>query len=340
LLDEFLETRGDRLIADPLKRAVFQHDLWAVFDWLAGGAESNPDARKALMPRVARLIRRVALSRDQIEQLPDTYVAAVDSRTFADRFDGPRTDRAFLPRDIFNVGGPWVVIGGLEPVAAQHAGEISRSAFSVMWRLPGGEAATLEYLKKLWDFPEPYVVEPFVTDGERRVMVNPALPAVPDGTHIALVRKMLLIDQLGAVVPSALTEQIQLRVLFERDQHFFEFRMRRRRLFAGETGGLQAVRPGDQAYFTFSSHGIDPLERPSGSPRPPEILKICASCHQPGPAVQSVLSLRRVLKPHALLDSRHPRWDRWFSQANVAAARKADRADWGLLQGFWQSNPW
>ncbi len=35
LLDVFLSTQGEELIADPLKRAMFQRDMWAVFDWLA-----------------------------------------------------------------------------------------------------------------------------------------------------------------------------------------------------------------------------------------------------------------------------------------------------------------
>jgi hypothetical protein len=34
-LDEFLSVHAEQSIADPLKRAVFQHDLWAVFDWSA-----------------------------------------------------------------------------------------------------------------------------------------------------------------------------------------------------------------------------------------------------------------------------------------------------------------
>src|SRR3990172_196267 len=33
-LDEFLTTHAENLIDDPLKRAMFQRDLWAVFDWL------------------------------------------------------------------------------------------------------------------------------------------------------------------------------------------------------------------------------------------------------------------------------------------------------------------
>ena len=36
LLEEFINTHGERLIDDPLKRAFLQRDLWAVFDHLVG----------------------------------------------------------------------------------------------------------------------------------------------------------------------------------------------------------------------------------------------------------------------------------------------------------------
>jgi hypothetical protein len=32
ILDEFLQTHAERLIKDPVKRAMLQRDLWAVFD--------------------------------------------------------------------------------------------------------------------------------------------------------------------------------------------------------------------------------------------------------------------------------------------------------------------
>src|SRR5262247_2312887 len=35
LLDEFLSVNGAALITDPLKRAMLQRDLWAIFDWSA-----------------------------------------------------------------------------------------------------------------------------------------------------------------------------------------------------------------------------------------------------------------------------------------------------------------
>src|SRR5437899_3222953 len=33
ILDEFLTRGGDKLVQDPLSRAIMQHDLWTVFEW-------------------------------------------------------------------------------------------------------------------------------------------------------------------------------------------------------------------------------------------------------------------------------------------------------------------
>src|SRR6185436_2986683 len=52
LLDEFLASGGERLVTDPLKRAIFQHDLWAIFDWLtttSSASAVDTAARTALM---------------------------------------------------------------------------------------------------------------------------------------------------------------------------------------------------------------------------------------------------------------------------------------------------
>jgi hypothetical protein len=149
LLDEFLRTAGDRLISDPLKRAVLQHDLWAVFDWAAAPRFDGRDerARTALMTSLARVIRRLALTRAQIEQLPNTYA------------DAARSD-ASLPADLVSAEGKWVPIVGLQPIARQHASGLSRSVFSVLWSVPGGAGATTAYWKQLWEFPTPYVPSP------------------------------------------------------------------------------------------------------------------------------------------------------------------------------------
>jgi hypothetical protein len=80
LLDEFLARDSHKLITDPLKRAVFPHDLWAIFDWLANPTapyqyreDEAASGARALQIRLAKIIRRLALSDEQVQQLPDNY---------------------------------------------------------------------------------------------------------------------------------------------------------------------------------------------------------------------------------------------------------------------------
>jgi hypothetical protein len=331
LMDEFLKADGERLISDPLHRAVFQHDLWSIFDWLAVTSEGNAKARQALMSRAARMIRRVALTKKQIEALPDTYAAAIRSS------DSP-------PADLVGASAPWVGIGGTQPIVPQHAYELGRSAFIVFWSVPGGSAATFDYLRKLWDHPQPFVPDEsfqFSRDGERRVKINPALPAVPLGTRIALVRKMLLIDDHGTIAPTNIVESIQLRT-FGRPQTFAQWEMSRAELFAGRTGGLKRTADDERGFTTFSAKGMDPFEGTSkqfGMNAP--VLQGCAVCHQSEflPPIESIRSLRALLRPYTFVDPRHERWSRWFTQPIIAAEAKSRTFEWGLLQGLWQSQP-
>jgi hypothetical protein len=340
VLDEFIASDGARLIRDPLKRAVFQHDLWAVFDWLASRSDSDETARSALMQRVARVMRRVALSRKEIQALPDSYAAAIASGAFADRAGAPER-QPYLPRDFWSPTGPWVSVGGSDPLLPEHAAELGRSAFIVLWNLPGGSTETIGYLQRLWSFPQPFVGDEtfqFARDGEVRAKPNPALPPVPDGTRIALVRKMLLIDDTGVIVPSNLVQSIQLRAF---PSAFSELVMSREALFGGKSGGLRAVSADERDFITFSAQGFDPFapeswRGPAGLPR---VLDGCGSCHRVNsePSILTVRSLLRMLRPRPFVDSRHERWARWITQANVAADAKTRSYEWGVLQGLWQA---
>jgi hypothetical protein len=328
LLDEFLDTGGERLITDPLKRAVLQHDLWAIFDWAVERRYNGHDARQreALSTRLARAIRRLALTREQIDRLPDTYADAV------------RADPS-LPGDLLGSAGDWLPVGGLAPITRQHASALSRSAFSVHWNVPGGTGASADYLKKLWEFPSPFVADLSV-DGELRAELNPALPAVPNGTRLALVRTMLLADQAGTIVPTKVVESIQFHVIGA-VHTFSEYKMRRARLFTGQAGGLRAVEPTDRSFITFSAKGDDFFEQGGRGPGGEVTLSGCDNCHGSRfrPAVESVLSIRALLKPESLVDTHHPRWAKWYPQSSAAVAAKGARVEWGLLRGIWQSMP-
>ena len=112
VLDEFLTSGGERLIADPLRRAVFQHDLWTIFDWLVSTSDGDKSARTALEHRLARVIRRLALTRRDIDTLPDSYVAAVTSGAFA---TNGSQEQPVLPSDLFTAPGPWVTVPSAAP---------------------------------------------------------------------------------------------------------------------------------------------------------------------------------------------------------------------------------
>ena len=140
VLDEFLRTHAEILIRDPLKRAMFQHDLWAVFDWLAFQAEPYSSQREALRKRLAKIIRRVALTEEEILSLPDNYILAVESKIFPADFPADQPQVAFLPFDLFHSDSSWIPIGREGgPIAMSHTNEfpfLGRSVFLVFVRSP------------------------------------------------------------------------------------------------------------------------------------------------------------------------------------------------------------
>jgi hypothetical protein len=353
LSDELLATSGEGLIHDPLRRAVFQHDLWAIFDWLADPDTSyRPEAarlagqRQALRVRVARIIRKLALTADQIRALPDTYAAVVAAQVGPKRFDPSRTDAAFLPDDLLDLEGPWVLLEerGVPLFAPQHViFTRGRSAFLVFLNLPGGRKATLDYLEKLEAFANPLSPGP---PGGRPVL-NPGLPQFPAGTQVALARRMMLVDAENKVTPTRLMESLQIRVyrdvpevdpsnpqsidLTVSRQQFVEFRLRRADLFDGKAGGLHAVDPREREHGVFRAHRQDPFDGPpdvfARSSR--TILGSCQACHNTGPGIRSVLSYHRFgqLPPDVVAGDR-PR------QELGAVVWKQRHHSWGFLDGL------
>src|SRR5579863_6457203 len=102
VLDEFLQTHAENLIHDPLKRALMQRDLWAVFDWSVqqSPGRDRPEYNKEkqeLQARIAEVLRRLALTPDEVKALPETYAKAIASGTFAKQYDPAHPDIPFLP---------------------------------------------------------------------------------------------------------------------------------------------------------------------------------------------------------------------------------------------------
>jgi len=367
VLDEFLQTHAENLIHDPVKRAILQRDLWAVFDWSVQRepehlGEAQYEAEKQeLQIRLAEVLRRLALTPKQIESLPDNYAQAVASEEFGKEYQPEQRDRPFLPPDLFDGRGPWVEIedpGEIEPVAATHVYAVSgRSRFLVFMRLPQGRQATLDYFRTLWDFPQPWVVR---ADEPKQAEVNPNLPSFPAGTEVALVRQMTLFDNQGQLVPAPITESVQIRVyravtrkedvdsiaslndaIARSEQDFYEIRLSRSQLFAHKTGGLRAVGREEREFLTFQAQGDDLIEDSVRFPpsKYPPVVQTCAECHR-GAGINSLNSRASLLKPKSrqLASERgvdSPRW--WENDGMIEWKRQ--RYDWGLLNGYWRGKP-
>src|SRR5206468_1302812 len=193
VLDEFLATHGEKLVHDPLRRAILQRDLWAVFDWTAEKRPSESASRRALKDlqlRLAPVIRRLALTKEEIDALPDNYAAAANSHKFENDYNETKPEAPFLPADLFSTDGPWVCVGlnGAERIAPTHVVQSGgRSAFLVFMRTPGGRREATNYLRQFRDFPQPYVHETNrFFPNQMEAVHNPNLPQFPDGTVLAL----------------------------------------------------------------------------------------------------------------------------------------------------------
>ena len=347
LLDDFLRRRVDQLIREPVKRAVLQRDLWAVFGMTAGtgamhwwqlgdqlvaaGIEDTGDAsfarkraRRELQRRLVAVMRRIALSPTEIVALPDNLLQAANSGSFPASYDRLHPERPFLPADLLQSDGPWVLLSNSEradglaaPAHVQFTN--GRSLFLVFLRLPEGREATKAYLADIG---------------------KPKSEQFPEGTQLALVRRMLLIDTTGNVCVSPLTEEVQFRVFRHLDAvDSYELLLSRKDLFAGRRGGLRAVAADETSYYDISGfHGgsptgtRDPLEiKPR--PRPIAVMDCCVTCHRfhGDGGIRSVASAFASGRKYP--DLQPATQD---EQIRSALTWLKKTYSWGLLQGLWE----
>jgi len=233
-LDDYLNKRADRLFRDPVKRALFQNDLWKLFNWtLKGGRTDDQAARIALQTRLVRIMRRVALTRFEISQLPDTYASSVRSRAHPVRYDPARRQRTFLPPDLWNEKGPWVLLGNnhqQKPAAILHARQLgATSDFFVFLSLPDGRDRAKRFLQqnRLLDYSQIQSDLTYLKRQQRLPDFVPTLPPLPEkpfeawwksfdqnmaGTRVALVRQMRVLSASGYDYPTRIIERVQIRV--------------------------------------------------------------------------------------------------------------------------------
>jgi hypothetical protein len=350
LLDAFLKERGDERIKDPLKRAILQRDLWAVFSTMVSEAqlvmrvdqqrdqityadrfedpgdgvvpEEQRAQRRELQKRLVQVMRRIALTPGEIDALPDNLTQAVKAGMYYKTFDPKDPTHAFLPTDLLDTDGSWVAVSNLTRAneaflaAPEHVRFTKgRSVFVVFLRLPTGRRATEAFLKKM-------------QDGD--------LPQFPEGTQTALLRRMLLIDSSGMLRESPLIESLQIRVYRKLDLGIpFEYTLRRCDLFAGRNGGLHVVGADETSYFDFQTRRGDVFEM-SKLPPAAAIMQTCHQCHARLDGRGGIHTVNTIYargdtgqKPPGL----GPTTLSQEARTTIDWVRKT--YTWGLLQGLW-----
>jgi hypothetical protein len=336
VLDEFLSASDQQLGLTTLQKALLQHDLWAAFDDEARHEGST------LRSRLARAIWKLRLSPAQIARLPDNYSRAATA------------DNAALPADLRDPAGPWVQVGesGLGAVAPFHVQMMSgRSAFQVFISCPGGRAATLAYLEKLNLYLTPWKLEPaqlssYSSSGHTQRMwarqLNPDTPQFPVGTRLALLRRMLVIDDHLQPAITPITQKLQVREYrqlpaipprdrgeFEATQSVHEWVMRRSDLLGARPVGLLAV-GADEREFQRTEGRQDPgRDAYTG----PVVLSTCPRCHT-GTGIFSVNSYTAFLARSVRDAPQLPAATDDGYQFATTVEWKGQQYDWGLLRGI------
>lgn len=294
----------------PLRRGVLQRDLLAVFHIAVGeNYEERTAPQRELIPALAKAIRHVALTAEEIRKLPDNYTAAA-SAPDAVTTDDPVHPRAFLPTDLLADDGPWIAVNGegREGYAGQaHFTALKgRSSFEVRMRHPGGREAGVAYLKSLAEMPQPQVWgKPGQADilkpngPDRAPWPNPATPQFPKGTAWALIRRAILADSRGQPVTSPLVESVQVRVYRTTDspdeipedalarQFMTSFEWEARRSLLLGKGGFHQTTLDEIQYSHFA-----PIEAKPGM-EGRLLTNFCLQCHL-APGIHSIQSRTRL----------------------------------------------
>jgi hypothetical protein len=355
VLDDVLKGAPEKKMT-PLQRAVFQRDLWAVLATTAGATRERlhesaqgriertryfedetdaglerPRQRRELQKRLVAAMRRVALSPREIAALPDNLADALKAAAFPREFDPTHPERPFLPADLADADGAWLGIANSLPpdglVAPEHTAFVKgRSVFTVRLRLPGGREATQAYLRN-------------AAKGD--------VGQFPVGTQVALLRRMLLIDEAGMPRPTRLTESVRLRAYRKPERGDrpidvgapAEFVLSRKDLVAGRNGGLRPVGIDETAPYSFQARAgradVDPLESPRRVRQAP-LLQLCASCHERSDGRGGVYSVNTLYagergEPPGLAAMTDTTQD----DATIRWLRKT--YTWGLIQGLWEA---
>jgi hypothetical protein len=302
---------AERVARPPLDRALMQADAWGAYDLLyrhssfeGVGARQLRERRDQLLPLLARFVRKLALTRGEIEALPDNYAAAAASNN--------------LPA-LFDPASGWLEVQWRPGRMHDEAADCRRAA-RVFVKPASPPRDTQQFLDGLRDAP----------DIASRV------------DAFALVIQDLLVDADGEVVPSRLTYDVQVRRSLRDARGAFvgtqvkEYELSRRRLLADVgSGGLVGSDERASAYLPAAGndYGFASAQFGRGAPGAPILSTLrarCVACHGQDVSVAFTF-VTSTPPPFPPVVRLNPSGD---ERASLVARSKMEREDFRSLEHF------
>ena len=294
----------------PIARAMMQSDLWAAYDMIYRNLRwLNVERSTFILKMLARMIRKLSLTPDEIAALPDNYVTA--------------TQRLHLP-DLFGENSPWIEIEWGQGRLHDSAADYRRS--TRVFLNPGSKPIDQRsFLEEFRDDRSPHA----------------PLQAV------ALVTQPLIIDDSGNVAPGRTTTEVQVREFSLSSDgrlsktEITEFELHRRTMLTDPaSGGLvrfdetaPAYLPASGNDYTFAS-GIDSSDARTRDISIMGSLRArCVACHGANVSALFTFSKQdprageiRILGKHA------------NEHGHYVVEHKMKLGSWKSLQEHWMQN--
>ena len=225
--------------AAPVRRMIFYRDLWTTFEALKNMA--SKERGEELCRHLARIMRRLELTNDEIQRLPDTLAMVRATSAFPETPDPEHPEAPFLPTSLLSDSSDWIAISTSKKSAMGAPGHMSsvnqRSLFWIHMYSPLGRKSG----------------EEFIAANSKQSSI-----AFPPGTQLALLRRAVMANDQGKLKVTNVVESLQLLVTppaEAKSDARVKFVLDRSSFLAGQPGLIPLQRNSPVDAYSFESAG-------------------------------------------------------------------------------------
>ncbi len=238
----------------PVKRVLLQQHLLMVYHGVFPKLNSSFNVpnnnRVKVIARLSSLMRRLGLTKKEIQALPHTGRATIQSGKFPSKLTSNDSQKPFLPDDLFSKKSDWVCVGKTSGTKNRFVAFTDRSSAIFQFvKVPGGRFETLKSIEAL-------------NRGK----------AFPVGTQFALIEQPFLLTNERRSVLSPLVSRIHLRIQTDQKKNISkvlaEFTLNPRELIKGNAE-LGVINKNEKQWRAICSLGRkdDPFENGENGPK-------------------------------------------------------------------------